>query len=146
MEGILVRSYFFCLSSLPYLDQEGINLRKKFPYSYYNRSAFHMPGSYHRTIFIYYFGWRSRHLKGYPVSVKDLGEKKLTSNKGIVLWNLSFLPAYLLSKTMTREFAWWVYKRHDEFTNTFVAISKRDLKTFPVDKSNINTWSCRIFF
>ena len=72
-----MRSYFFCLSSLPYLDQEEINLRKKFPYSYYNRSAFHMPGSYHRTIFIYYLGWRSRYLKGYPLSVKDLGEKKI---------------------------------------------------------------------
>ena len=146
MEGILVRSYLFYLSFVPYLDQEEINLRKKFPYSYSIRLVFHMPGSYHLTIFIYYLGLWSRHLKSYPLSVKNLGEKKLTSNKGIVLWNWSFLPVYLLSKTMTREFAWWVYKQHDEFTNTFVAISRRGLKTFPVDKWNINTWSCRIFF
>ena len=77
MEGILVRSYFFCLSSAPYLDQEEIKLCKKFPYSYSFRLAFHMPGSYHLTIFIYYLGLRSRDLKSYPLSVKDLGEKKI---------------------------------------------------------------------
>ena len=81
MEGILVRSYFFCLSSVPYLDQEEIKLRKKFPYSYSIRLAFHMPGSYHLTVFIYYLGLWCRHLKGYPLSVKDLGVKKITSNK-----------------------------------------------------------------
>ena len=81
MEGILVRSYFFCLSSVPYLDQEEIKLRKKFRYSYSIRLAFHMPGSYHLTVFIYYLGLWCRHLKGYPLSVKDLGVKKITSNK-----------------------------------------------------------------
>ena len=30
MEGILVTSYFFCLLSVPYLDQQEIKLRKKF--------------------------------------------------------------------------------------------------------------------
>ena len=75
MEGILVRSYFFCLSPVPYLDQEEINLRKKFPYSYSIRLAFLMPGSYNLPIFIYYLGLWSRHLKSYPLSVKDLGEK-----------------------------------------------------------------------
>ena len=75
MVGILVMSYFFCLSSVPYLDQEEIKLRKKCPYFYSIRLAFHMPGSYHLTIFIYYLGLWSRHLKSYPLSVKDLGEK-----------------------------------------------------------------------
>ena len=83
MEGILVRSYFFYLSSVPYLDQEEINLRKKFPYSYSVRFVFHMPGSYHLTIFISYLGLRSRHLKSYPLSVKNLGEKKITSNSSM---------------------------------------------------------------
>ena len=82
MEGILVRSDFFCLSSVLYLDQGETKLRKKFPYSYSIRSAFHMPGSYHLTIFVYYLGLGSRHLKGYPLSVKDLSEK-LTSNTRI---------------------------------------------------------------
>ena len=68
-----MRSYFFCLSSVPYLDQEKVNLRKKFPY--FIRLSFHMPGSYHLTIFIYYLGLWFRHLKGYPLSVKDLSEK-----------------------------------------------------------------------
>ena len=77
MEGILVRSYLFYLSFVPYLDQEEINLCKKFPYSYSIRLVFHMPGSYHLTIFIYYLGLCSRHLKSYPLSVKNLGEKKI---------------------------------------------------------------------
>ena len=64
MEKILVRSYFFCLSSVPYLDQEEIKLCKKFPYSYSIRLAFHMLGSYHPIIFIYYLGLWSQHLKG----------------------------------------------------------------------------------
>ena len=80
MEGILVKSYFFCLSSVLYLDQEKIKLCKKFPYSYSTRLAIHMPGSYHLTIFIYYIGCWSRHLKSYPLSVADLGEKIITSN------------------------------------------------------------------
>ena len=75
MVGILVRSYFFCFLSVPYLDQEEIKLRQKIPYSYSIRLAFHMPWSYHLTIFIYYFGSWPRHLKGYPLSVKDLGGK-----------------------------------------------------------------------
>ena len=79
MVSILVRSCFFCLSPIPYLDQEEIKLRKKFPYSYSIRLAFHMAGSYHLTIFIYYLGLWPRHLKSYPLSVNDLGEK-LTSN------------------------------------------------------------------
>ena len=80
MEGILVRSYFFCLLSVPYLDQEEIKLCKKFPYSYSIRLAFHMPGSYNLTIFIYLIGLWSRHLESYPLSVKDLGKKLITSN------------------------------------------------------------------
>ena len=73
-------SYFFCLSSVPYLDQEEeVKQRKKFPYSYSIRLAFRMPGSCHLTIFIYYLGLWSQHLKSYLLSVKDLGEK-ITSN------------------------------------------------------------------
>ena len=45
MEGILVWSYFFCLSSVPYLDQEEIK------------------------------GLRSWHLRSYTLSLKDLCEK-----------------------------------------------------------------------
>ena len=70
-----MRRYFFCLSSVPYLDQEVIKLRKKFPYSYSISLAFHMPGSYHVIIFSYYLGLWSQHLKSYPLSVKDLFEK-----------------------------------------------------------------------
>ena len=51
MEGSLVRSYFFCLLSVLYLDQEESKLCKKFPYSYSIRLAFHMPGAHHLTIF-----------------------------------------------------------------------------------------------
>ena len=51
---LLVRRHFFCFLSVPYLDQEEIKLCKKFIYSYSTRLAFHMPGSYHLTIFIYY--------------------------------------------------------------------------------------------
>ena len=79
IEGILVSSYFFCLSSVPYLDQEEIKQRKKFPYSYSIRLAFRMPRSCHLTIFIYYLGLWSQHLKSYLLSIKDLGEK-ITSN------------------------------------------------------------------
>ena len=75
IERILVRNYFFCLSSVPFPDQEEIKLRKKFPYSYSITLAFHMPGSYHVIIFSYYLDLWSRHLKSYPLSVKDLCEK-----------------------------------------------------------------------
>ena len=51
---LLARRRFFCLLPIPYLDQEEIKLCKKFLYSYSTRLAFHMPGSYHLTIFIYY--------------------------------------------------------------------------------------------
>ena len=75
-----MRSYFFCLSSVSYLDQEEIKLCKKSPCSYSIMLAFHMPGSYHLTIFIYCLGLLSRHLKGYPLSVKKICVNKLTSN------------------------------------------------------------------
>ena len=75
MKGILKRSYLFCLSSVSYLDQEEIKLCKKSSCSYSIRLAFHVPASYHLTIFIYYLGLWSRHLKSYPLSVKTLGEK-----------------------------------------------------------------------
>ena len=84
-----MRSYFFCLSSVSYLDQEEIKLCKKSPCSYSIMLAFHMPGSYHLTIFIYYLGFWSRHLKCYPLSVKDPGEKNLPVTE-LCLWNRKF--------------------------------------------------------
>ena len=84
MEGSLVRRHFFCLLSVPYLDQEDIKRRKKFPYSYSTRLAFHMPGSYHLTVFTYYLLSRlvvpaSGELS--PIYFKDLRVKIIiTSN------------------------------------------------------------------
>ena len=49
-----MRRHLFCLLSVPYLNQEEIKLCKKFIHFYSTRLAFHMPGSYHLTIFIYY--------------------------------------------------------------------------------------------
>ena len=40
-----------------------------------------MRGSYHLTIFVYYLGLWSRQLKSYPLSVKDLGEKKNSNTR-----------------------------------------------------------------
>ena len=94
---MLVRSYFFCLSSVPYLDLEEINLRKKFRYSYSIRLAFHMRGSYHLTIFVYYLRLWSRQLKSYPLSVKDLGEKKtVTRGKRSFTWIIIFSQIFNL--------------------------------------------------
>ena len=56
MEGVIISEELFLLFiiSVPYLDQEEIKLCKKFIYSYSTRLAFHVPGSYHLTIFNYY--------------------------------------------------------------------------------------------
>ena len=55
MAGVIVSEEKpFCLLFVPYLDQEEIKLCKKFIYSYFTRLAFHMPGSYHLTIFNYH--------------------------------------------------------------------------------------------
>ena len=54
MEGAIVSEETpFCLLSVPYLEQEEIKMCKKFIYSYSTRLAFHMPRSYHLTIFNY---------------------------------------------------------------------------------------------
>ena len=74
-----MRSYFFCLLSVPYLDQEEIKLCKKLIYSYSTRLAFHMPGSYLLTIFNYSIVVpASGELS--PIYFKDLMVKKLTVN------------------------------------------------------------------
>ena len=81
MEGSLLRSSFFCLLSVLFLDQEEIKLCKKFPYSYSTRLAFHMPGSYHLTTFIYYIVVpASGELS--PIYFKDLKGK---TSKGNIL-------------------------------------------------------------
>ena len=49
---LLVRSHFFYLLSVPYLDQEEIKLCKKFPYSCSIGLAFQIPGSYHLTYYL----------------------------------------------------------------------------------------------
>ena len=72
MEGSLVRRHFFCLLSVPYLDQEDIKRRKKFPYSYSTRLAFHIcqvPTILPYLPIIYYLGLWSRHLESYPPSI-----------------------------------------------------------------------------
>ena len=76
----LVRRHFFCLLSVPYLDHEEIKLCKKFPYSFSIRLPFHMPGSYHLTIFRLVVP-ASGELPS--IYLKDLGEN-LTSNTYII--------------------------------------------------------------
>ena len=48
---IISEELFLLLLSVPYLDQEEINLCKKLIYSYSTRLAFHVLGSYLLTIF-----------------------------------------------------------------------------------------------
>ena len=52
---------------VPYLDQEEITLREKFPYFYSIGLVFHPSGSYHLTLFIYNLGLLPWHLKSYPL-------------------------------------------------------------------------------
>ena len=83
MEGAIVSEETpFCLLSVPYLEQEEIKMCKKFIYSYSTRLAFHMPRSYHLTIFNYSIVVPASG-KLSPIYFKDLKGERLTSNKRI---------------------------------------------------------------
>ena len=77
MEGAIVSEETpFYLLSVPYLEQEEIKMCKKFIYSYSTRLAFHMPGSYHLTIFNYSIVvTASGELS--PIYFKDLKERRV---------------------------------------------------------------------
>ena len=77
MEGAIVREETpFYILSVAYLEQEEIKMCKKFIYSYSTRLAFHMPGSYHLTIFNYsVVVTASGELS--PIYFKDLKERRV---------------------------------------------------------------------